>query len=70
MVNRGLCPGCGKRVLHVNVENIVGLIDGESRARCLACTCIHCNVVLGVMIDPRAKARPKRAAAAATPASR
>lgn len=61
MTNRGLCPGCGKRVLHVNVENVVGLIDGESKARCLAYTCIHCNVVLGVMIDPRAKARPKRA---------
>jgi len=68
MANRGLCPGCGKRVLHVNVENVVGLIDGESRARCIAYTCIHCNVVLSIMLDPRAKPRPRRASTTAAAA--
>jgi hypothetical protein len=68
MTNRGVCPKCGKRVLHVNVENIVGLIDGESKARCMSYCCIHCNTVLGVAIDSRSKARPKNAARSAAPA--
>jgi hypothetical protein len=66
MTNRGVCPKCGKRVLHVNVENIVGLIDGESKARCMSYCCIHCNTVLGVAIDARSKARSKSAARGAT----
>ena len=33
---QGECPKCGKRVLHVNVEHIVGLVDGSSKARCLS----------------------------------
>ena len=71
MTNRGLCPKCGKRVLHVNVEAIVGLIDGESKARCISYCCIHCNTVLGVALDPRSKARSKngtRGSTAAVPA--
>jgi DNA-directed RNA polymerase subunit RPC12/RpoP len=59
MTNRGLCPKCGKRVLHVNVEHIVGLIDGESKARVMSYCCIHCNTVLGVALDARSKARSK-----------
>ena len=59
MAIQGACPKCGKRVLHVNVENVVGMVAGESKARCLSYSCIHCNAVLGVQIDPRAKARAK-----------
>ena len=54
---QGECPKCGKRVLHVNVEHIVGLVDGSSNARCLSYSCIHCNTILGVQIDPRSKPR-------------
>ena len=61
----GQCPKCGNRVLHVNVESVVGLVEGQSKARCLSYSCIHCNVVLGVQIDPRAKSRPKRKPATA-----
>lgn len=59
MAIQGECPKCGKRVLHVNVENVVGMVDGESKARCLSFTCIHCNTVLGVQMDKRLKPRPK-----------
>ncbi len=55
----GECPKCGKRVLHTNIENIVGVVDGSSKARCLSFTCIHCHTVLGVQIDSRAKPRPR-----------
>ena len=65
MIHQGECPKCGKRVLHVNVENIVGLIDGESKARCISYCCIHCNTVLGVALDARSKARSKNAARSA-----
>jgi hypothetical protein len=54
-------------VLHVNVENVLGMVDGESKARCLSYSCIHCHAVLGVEIDPRAKPRPRRKPAASTP---
>ncbi|HVR82170.1 MAG TPA: hypothetical protein VHF02_08835 [Luteimonas sp.] len=60
MPHLGECPKCGKRVLHVNVEQVVGLIGGESKALCLSYSCMHCNTVLGVQIDPRAITRPKR----------
>jgi DNA-directed RNA polymerase subunit RPC12/RpoP len=60
MANQGECPKCGKRVLHVRIENVVGTISDESSGRCLSYSCIHCNAVLGVQIDPRAKARPRR----------
>jgi hypothetical protein len=63
----GQCPKCGQRVLHVNVENVLGMVDGESKARCLSFSCIHCHAVLGVEIDPRAKPRPWRKPAASTP---
>lgn len=56
----GQCPKCGHRVLHVNVEQIVGVVEGDSKARVLSYSCIHCNAVIGVQIDPRAKSRPKR----------
>jgi DNA-directed RNA polymerase subunit RPC12/RpoP len=56
----GQCPKCGHRVLHVNVEQIVGVVDGDSKARILSYSCIHCNAVIGVQIDPRAKSRPRR----------
>ena len=46
----GQCPKCGHRVLHVNVEQVVGVVDGESKARCLCYSCIHCNTVLGVQM--------------------
>ena len=64
MTNQGECPKCGKRVLHVNIENIVGMIGGEANGRCLSYCCIHCNVVLGVQVDPRAKKRTTRRKAA------
>ena len=60
MSNQGKCPGCGKRVLHVNVENVIGMIGDESKGRCLSYTCLHCHCVLGVQIDPRAKPRARR----------
>lgn len=64
MAMQGECPKCGKRVLHVNVENVVGVVDGDSKARCISYSCIHCNVVLGVQVDPRAKPRPRSKPAA------
>ncbi len=60
MTIQGICPKCGKRVLHVNVETVVGMVAGASKSRCITHSCIHCNVVLGVQIDHRAKPRPKR----------
>ena len=33
MANQGECPKCGKRVLHVNIENVVGTIGDESSRR-------------------------------------
>ena len=54
---QGECPKCSKRVLHVNVEHILGMVDGSSKARCLSYSCIHCNTILGVQIDPRSKPR-------------
>ena len=54
---QGECPKCGKRVLHVNIENVVGMVDGAGKARCLSYSCIHCNTIMGVQIDPRAKPR-------------
>jgi DNA-directed RNA polymerase subunit RPC12/RpoP len=62
----GQCQKCGQRVLHVNVENVLGMVDGESKARCLSYSCIHCHAVLGVEIDPRAKPRPRRKPAVST----
>ena len=59
MAIQGACPKCGKRVLHVNVEQVVGGVEGESKARCLSYSCIHCNAVVGVQIDPRAKPRAR-----------
>ncbi|MBS0458068.1 MAG: hypothetical protein JSS44_12160 [Proteobacteria bacterium] len=64
MIHQGNCPKCGKRVLHVRIESVVGIVENESKARCLSHCCIHCNTVLGVQIDPRGKRRPKRAEAA------
>ena len=58
MAIQGECPKCGKRVLHVNVENVVGMVAGASTARCLSFTCIHCYTVLGVLLDKRLKPRP------------
>lgn len=62
MAIQGQCPKCGHRVLHVNVEQVVGVVDGESKARILSYSCIHCNAVLGAQIDPRSRPRPKRKA--------
>jgi len=61
MANHGDCPKCGKRVLHVNVELVMGLIDGESKARCLSYSCIHCKTVLSVHLDSRSKPRSRQA---------
>ena len=65
MAIQGECPKCGKRVLHVNVETIVGMVDGASKARCISHSCIHCNTVLGVEVDHRAKPRTRAAKPAA-----
>jgi len=65
MAIQGECPKCGKRVLHVHVETIVGMVDGDSKARCISYSCIHCRAVLGVQMDHRAKPRPKRKPATA-----
>ena len=66
MAIQGECPKCGKRVLHVNIDNVVGMVDGNSGARCLSYSCIHCNTVLGVQIDHRAKPRSRAKPAATT----
>ena len=63
MAIQGACPKCGKRVLHFNVDNVVGMVGGESKARGISYSCIHCSAVLGVQIDPRAKPRARGAAA-------
>ncbi|WP_374248837.1 hypothetical protein [Thermomonas sp.] len=60
MTIQGECPKCGKRVLHVHVEQVLGMVAGESKARCLSYSCIHCRAVLGVQMEPRAKPRPRR----------
>ncbi len=65
MAIQGECPKCGKRVLHVNVEAIIGMVDGVSKARCISHSCIHCNAVLGVQIDQRVKPRTRAKPAAA-----
>jgi len=66
MAIQGECPKCGKRVLHVNIDNVVGMVDGNSSARCLSYSCIHCNTVLGVQVDHRAKPRSRAKSAATT----
>lgn len=60
MSNLGECPKCGKRVLHINIDKVVGLIDGESKSHGLTYSCIHCNAVLGVQIDPPAQPKARR----------
>ena len=60
MINHGECPKCGKRVLHVRIESAVTTVDDQVKGRCLTFSCIHCNVVLGVQLDQRAKPRPRR----------
>ena len=57
MMNQGECPKSGKRLLHVRIETIVGQNNGNDDVRCLSYSCIHCNAVLHVQIDPRAKPR-------------
>ncbi len=59
-MNLGNCPKCGKRMLHARIESIVGIVENESKARCLSFCCIHCNAVLGVQLDPRGKRRTKQ----------
>ena len=61
MINHGECPKCGKRVLHLRIETAVATVDDESKGRCLTFSCIHCNTVIGVQMDQRAKPRPRRA---------
>ncbi|HZP66568.1 MAG TPA: hypothetical protein VFB32_09665 [Rudaea sp.] len=61
MANHGVCPKCGNRLLHVNIEMVMGMIDGDTKARCLSYSCIHCHTVLGVHLDSRSKARSKSA---------
>ena len=50
---------------YLNVELIVGMVDGDSKARCISHSCIHCRAVLGVQIDPRAKPRARGSKASA-----
>lgn len=59
-MNLGECPKCGKRVLHVRIESVVGTVGDKTNARCLTFCCIHCNQVLSVQMDSRAKTRLKR----------
>lgn len=59
MANQGECPKCGKRVLHVHIEKVVGMVEETTKGRCISYSCIHCNAVLGVQIDPRAKRRSR-----------
>ena len=61
MINQGECPKCGKRLLHVRIESILGQNNGSGEVRCMSYSCIHCNVVLGVQLDPRSKGRVRRA---------
>ena len=65
MINQAQCPNCSHRVLHVRIENAVATVDGETKGRVLTFSCIHCNTVLGVQMDQRAKPRPKRTQAPA-----
>ena len=63
MINQGECPKCGKRVLHVRIDNAVGTVDGETKGRVLTFSCIHCHVVLGVqlvVVRPRLNRRSDR----------
>lgn len=66
MTIQGECPKCGKRVLHVNIEQVIGMVAGDSKARCISFSCIHCNTVLGVQMDARSKQRPRRKSPAAS----
>lgn len=59
MVHQGKCPKCGKSVLHVHIESVNGMVENETKARCLSYSCIHCFAVLGVQIDPRSKRRSR-----------
>ena len=59
-MNLSECPKCGKRVLHVRIESVVGTVGDKSNARCLSFCCIHCNYLLGVQMDARAKTRPPK----------
>jgi hypothetical protein len=57
MINQGECPKCGKRLLHVRIESVLGQNNDNDGIRCLSYSCIHCSVVLGVQLDPRSKPR-------------
>ena len=59
MINQAECPKCSKRVLHVRIETAVATVEEQSKGRCLTFSCIHCNAVLGVQMDPRARPRRK-----------
>ena len=59
MTNQGECPKCGKRLLHVRIESILGQNNGSGEVRCVSFSCIHCNVVVGVQLDARTRARSK-----------
>jgi hypothetical protein len=43
----------------VRIEQAIATVDEETKGRVLTFSCIHCNVVLGVQLDPRGKPRPK-----------
>ena len=62
MTHQGECPKCGKRLLHVRIETIVGQNSGNDDVRCLSYSCIHRNAVLHVQLDPRAKQRRRSVA--------
>ena len=63
-MNQGECPKCGKRLFHVRVESVLGQNSSSGDVRCLSYSCIHCNAVVGVQLDPRAKPRRKTTGAA------
>ncbi len=64
MANQGACQKCGERIFHVNVETVIGMVDAESKGRCMSYSCIHCNAVLGVQVDHRTKPRSRSKPAA------
>jgi hypothetical protein len=47
-------------VLHARIENILGNVGEDDSVRCLSYACIHCNAVLGIQLDPRARRRPMK----------
>lgn len=48
----GDCPKCGKQVREAHMEHM-NLSDGTMSLRAFSAACPSCNVILGVVLDPR-----------------